>query len=167
MTPTHSRRTLLSGIAAAGALLALAACQSGTPTPAQVAQDAALIAQGLAGVASSLAAVPGIPAATLTKVQGYIAEIQAASAQIATDTTGTVWPTSVQSVATLVGQIADVVLPLVPGGAPFVAVITAAEALVPILLSAAKITAARPGPAGVTPEQARLTLRAAAVGGLH
>ena len=167
----HSRRTVLtSAVTSFGLLGFLAACQPGSKTPAappQVAQDIALIAQGLAAVANSLTGIPGIPADTLAKIKGDITKIQTAAASVATDTTGSAWPTNVQGITSLIGEIADVALPLIPGGAPFVLAVNAAQALVPILLAAIGVVGAKPGPAGVTPEQARLTLSAAAAGVLH
>ena len=167
----HSRRTVLtSAVTSLGLLGILAACQPNSKTPAappQVAQDIALIAQGLAAVANSLTGIPGIPADTLGIIKADIALIQEAAKSVATDTTGSVWPTNVQSIANLIAEIARNALPVIPGGAPFVLAVNAASALVPILLAAIGVVGTSAGSTGVTPEQARLTLSAAAAGALR
>ena len=108
------RRVLLASVPA----LALAAC-AGSPTPSQLASDAGLIAQGLASAVAAWSGMAGIPAATAAAVQGYLAQIQTAAAQLAASTAGDNL-SAVQGIAALVAQVASAVLPLVPGGSAIV-----------------------------------------------
>ena len=154
----HSRRTILAAAGAAAALLSVAACSSSITT-SQIATDANLIAQGLQPLAADVAAIPGVPSATLAKVQADLAKLQQAAAGIATATAGQ-QTTSVQGIAALVEEIASVVLPLVPGGAPWVLVVQAAQALVPVILAAAGVSGSTGAAPTMPATQARLILAA-------
>lgn len=153
---THlSRRHLCTGLS----LAVLAGCAN-APSTSQLAQDAKLIAAGLSGVTAALASVPGVPPAALAQVNSYLVLVQADADTIAQATAGAPPVATVQDIAALVGRVAAAVLPLVPGGGPLVAVVQAAEALVPVILAAAGVASATPGQIAYTPAQARAILAA-------
>ena len=78
-----NRRTLL-GAAAFVPVAALLAC--GTQTSSQVATDVNLIASGVAAAIASIKQIPGVPTATLTQLEAYLAIIQADAAKVASAT---------------------------------------------------------------------------------
>lgn len=153
-----SRRPLL-GLLTMGTL---AACATpGATTPTQLATDVNLIASGLSAAIASVAAIPGVSAAAVTQLQGYLATIQADAKTVAAATVTT--PTStVQEVAQAVQAVASVALPLIPGGSTVLALIQAAISLLPSILAAIGVSGAAPAtPPVYSPAQARLILASA------
>lgn len=149
------------------AALSLGACSATSPavTPTtinaavqQAAVDINLVAGGLAAITPTLAGL-GLPPATVTQIQGYVATLQAdaksISAAVAASTTPST--TTVQEIATVTGQIATAVLTALPGGGAAVVAVQAAQALVPVILAAFHVTGAAPV-ATMTPDEARLIL---------
>ncbi len=155
------RRRLLLATSGLVASVALAACSTANTVPSQVATDVQLIASGLSAAIAAVAAIPGVPAATVTQLQGYLATIQTDAAQVAS-ATASASTSTVQEIATTVQAVADVALPLIPGGAVAVPLINAAVSLLPSILTAFGITSATKRAPVYTPDQARLILRAAA-----
>lgn len=146
----------LSGVA-----LPLAGCStSAVPAPSQLATDVGLVASGLASVVAAIAALPGVSAATVAQVQGYIATIQADAAQVAA-ATANVGTSVVQEIATTVSAVAGVVLPLFPATAGIAAIVQAAMSLLPTIMAAVGITSAPSTPPVYMADQARLILRSA------
>jgi len=145
------RRTIL----AASFLVPLAACAptGTTTTPSSVASDASLVAQAIATVATALSAQAAIAGAASSitaaaqTVAGYATEAATLAQQIATATAGAS-TSSVQGIVTLIGKVAQLVLPLIPGASSVVGIVNDLEVLVPVLLAAiGTVTplAARPG----------------------
>ena len=151
------RRSFLT----AAALTAIAGCATTGTTLPTVASDVALIDGGLAAEWPVIAAaIPGISAAVSATVTQALGAIHTVAASL-----GSVAPTASQAaqIETAVTAIANVVLPLVglpPGAAT---AIQAALALVPVILSAAGLTAGPKTPMPVMPAAAaRLILAAPA-----
>ena len=150
MHPT--RRAMLSLSAAA-----LAATSCAGKTPSQLATDVGLIASGLASVVTSLAQAPGVPAATLAQLQGWLATIEADAAQVAAASAGA---GGVVEFARAVQALAAIALPLIPGGSAIAALIDAAMSLLPMVLGTVGISGAPLAAPVYAPDQARLILRA-------
>jgi hypothetical protein len=150
-----TRRTLLA-LSVSG--LALAAC-AGT-TVATLASDVQLVDSGAGSLASAVMQLAGVPAATITQIQGYLAIIDTGAAAIAaTGTTGAT--TIVQQIVAALKALVPVVMPLIPGGSPLEPVANALLSLVPALLAYIGISGASAAVPVYTPDQARLILRAA------
>ncbi len=147
------------------ATTALAGCGS-TVTPSQIASDANLIATGLASIVTALSGIAGVPPTTIVTIMSYLKQIQAAAAQLATETVGASAGT-VQSIAMLVGQVAQVVLPLIPGGGPIVTVVEAAQALIPGMLALVGISAASAVAPKWSSAEARSILKDATANGVR
>jgi|GEM_PF-3443728 hypothetical protein len=152
----QTRRSIL---AMAGAAVTLTACGTTTITASQLATDAQLIASGLASAITAIAAISSVPAATVTQLQGYLATIKADAATVAAASAGT---SVVQEIASTVQTVADIALPLIPGGSAIVSIVNAAVSLLPTILAAAGVTSAAKTSPIYSPEQARLILRGAA-----
>ncbi len=153
------RRLLLSTVPAA--LMAACTPTSTTPTVSQLASDASLIASGMAAVVTALQSQPGIPAATLVQLQGYLATLQKDAAAVAA-ATATPATSTVQEIAQIVQTVAPIALSFVPGGGAVAAIVQAAVALLPAITAAIGVAGAPLGAAPVyAPDQARLILRAA------
>lgn len=153
--------------AALAAALLLSACGAtsggANANAARIASDINLISSGMAAALPALEKLPGFPAGMDAVIVADVAKIQADSAELqkALAANATTLPASpVQEIATILGDVATVVLPEIPGGAAAVPVVAAAQALLPELLAAAGIAAA-PGTATMDPDAARLVLRAA------
>ena len=157
----NRRRALFYGVAAAPILMVLGRC-AGTPSTSQLATDVGLIASGLAAAIAAVAAIPGVPAATVTQLQGYLATIQAdakaVAAATATAATGTV-----QEIVSAVQALAPIALSFVPGGSAVVAIVNAALSLLPSILAAIGVAGVSTVKAVYSPDSARLILRAAPV----
>jgi hypothetical protein len=153
----HPSRRSLVFLSAATVALAATGC-AGT-TPSQLASDVQLIASGLASAAAALMQVPGVPAATLTQLQGYLDTIKADAAAVASGPSGATG--TVQEIASTVQVVASIALPLIPGGSAIVAIVEAAVSLLPAILAAVGISGTTGAVAVYTPDQARLILRAA------
>jgi hypothetical protein len=153
----QTRRSIL---AMAGAAVALSACGT-TITSSQLATDVQLIASGLSSAITAIAAIPGVPAATVTQLQGYLATIKTDAGQVAA-ATASAGTNVVQEIASTVQTVAGIALPLIPGGSAIVPIINAAISLLPTILAAAGVTSATKTSPVYSPEQARLILRAAA-----
>lgn len=153
------RRTLLAG-ATALAATTLAACATGTPTPATVAQDVTLIATAFTKVLPNFVSIAGISSATTATVNQAIVDLQAAAAAVSgADTTVSAQPV-VARVEADVGAVIAVLagLPL-PG--PISTVLEAAAVLLPVIEAAVGIAAAAgTAPGTLTPAQARAALQA-------
>jgi phage-related protein len=143
------------------AAVALAACGTTSTTASQLATDVSLIACGLASAITAIAAIPGVPAATVTQLQGYLTTIKTDAAAVAAATPGA-GAATVQEIASTVQTVADIALPLIPGGSAIVPIVNAAVSLLPTILAAAGVTGATKTPPVYTPDQARLILRALA-----
>ena len=160
-----SRRTL--GCISTAAILAaagVAACSTSTTTASQVATDVSLIASGLSSAITAIAAIPGVPATIVTQLQGYLATIKTDAEQVATATaTASADANIVQEIASTVQTVADIALPLIPGGSAIVLIINAAISLLPTILAVVGVTSATRMLPVYTPDQARLILRAAMV----
>jgi len=150
-----TRRTLLALSVPA---LALAAC-AGT-TVASLASDVQLVDSGASALASAVMQLAGVPAATVTQIQGYLATINTGAAAVQAGTANDA--TIVQQVVGAVQALVPVVLPLLPGGSAFVPVANALLSMAPALLAWVGISGAPAVAAAYTPDQARLILRAAA-----
>ncbi|MGA9865253.1 MAG: hypothetical protein WBQ75_02310 [Acetobacteraceae bacterium] len=152
------RRTLLAG-AALLAATSLAACATGTPTPAAVASDVNLIATAFAAMLPTLASIPGINASTTASVNQAIGDLQvAATAIVSAATTAAAQPV-VSRVETDVNAVIAVLAGL-PLPAPIPAVLEAASVLLPIIETAVGMTTlVGITPATMTPTQARAALR--------
>ena len=156
-------------VALAGAGMVLQGCGTITAptTVSAAATDANLIATGLASAITAIQALPSLSTgqqATLVQLQGYLATIQAdAKAIAATPTTSTA-----QEIVSVVTELAPLALSFVPGGSAIAAIVQAALALAPSLLtdlgvSGTALTAhAASGAPFYTPDTARLILRGAA-----
>lgn len=149
MHPT--RRAMLSLSAA------FAATSCAGTTPSQLASDVRLIASGLASVVASLAQAPGVPPATLARLQDWLDTIEADAAQVATASAG---PGPVPEFVRAVQALASIALPLIPGGSAIAALIDAAVSLLPMVLGAVGISGATLAAPVYAPDQARLILRA-------
>ena len=142
---TMTRRAM-SGTPLMG-VVGLAACAttgSGNNwTASQLSTDVALIDQGLQAVGAALASIPGVSATLLAKVQGYLVQIKTDALNVAVATQGA--PTStIVDIANLVANIAKTVLPTIsaiPGAAEIVVAISAAQAMIPVLLAAVGVPA--------------------------
>jgi hypothetical protein len=147
-----------------GAAIALAACSSTTVTLSQLAADVQLVASGISSVVAAVAQIPGVPATTVTQLQGYLATIQIDAGKVASATPSAVAGTSIASIveeiAVAVQAVAEVALPLIPGGSAAVPILNAAVSLLPIILDAAGIAGATKAVGAYTPDQARLILSA-------
>ena len=148
--------------------LLLSACNvsttSPTPVTSQVAADVALIAQGLQPLATDIAAIPGVPEATLAKVNADLALIQQDAALIAKQTTAPAAST-VQEIVTTVEALAAAATPVIPGGAAAVVAIDAAASLAAVLmteLGAQGAVMAQAPHAAYSPGQARTILAGSA-----
>lgn len=156
------RRTLLTG-AAALAAATLAACATGAPTPATVADDVTLIAGAFVAMLPKLGSIDGIGAATTAAVNQAVVDLQAASGAIsAAETTTSARPVVARleaDVNAVISVLAGLNLP-----APISTVLEAASVLLPIIEAAVGITAPVGAAPGVmTPAQARRALRSVAV----
>lgn len=153
-----NRRSFL----ATSTALAVAACAGKTQT--QLQSDVELIAAGLSGVVAALQGLPSgmKPGADIiTQAEAAIADIKANAAEIATSLTPQA--STVQAIANAVSTLSTLLAPFFPVAPAIAAVVQAAVALVPVILSAVGATApASAQRVSVTPGQARLTLRAAA-----
>jgi hypothetical protein len=126
------RRTLLCATAIAP-IVALVGCQA--QTASRIASDVSLIASGLTAAMAEIKLLPGIPAADLTRLDFYLATIQADAAKVAS-ATSTPATSTIQEIAQVVQALASVALPLLPGGSVIEAAIQAALSLLPVLLAA-------------------------------
>lgn len=157
-----TRSRLLRTTAIAFGLTALAGCQLfQNATPSTLASDVSLIAGGLQTVLATLQANGTIPGLNIQQITVWVNNIVSASNQIQTATAG-VSTSTVSGIATTVADIAQYLLPLVPGGSAIVPVIEAAQALVPVILAAAGVAAASAAKPRYTPKQARALLAAGA-----
>lgn len=145
-----NRRTLLRTTIAIPALAALAACSSTQMT--QVTSDVQAITTGLTNIMPQIATV--VPAAAVAQLTTYLNDLKSLAATVS----GNVSATTIQQVAKDVEAFADLVLPLVPGGAVFVVAINAALALLPGLLAAVGVSAGTLAAPAMTPAQARAVL---------
>ncbi len=144
-----NRRTLLT----ATALLPVAGCATFENwlgmTPAQWATDLSDAAGWIPAIDAALAAMGNVPAATITEIETWGADIQTDAGKVATQTAnvvaGTNAATYVQEACQTLTAIANVVGPLFPVSSPLVPVIDAFLALVPELLQAAGLTSATVG----------------------
>jgi hypothetical protein len=137
----------------------------------QAASDVQLLATGLAALTPLLTSL-GVPAATVTKIQGYISQVQTDAGQVSTLVAAGTTPDvgTVQDIAKLVGSIAQAAqgaLPASPSTEAAIAIVQAAVSLAPVILSAFGVTAAAaaapPLPAPFySPDDARAILRRAA-----
>jgi len=151
------RRTILFGAASVSAL-ALAGCAGQTPT--QLQSDVTAISQGLSGIVSALKAIPSVPANIVAEAQTAISAIQTNAATIAAALTPQA--SVVQQIAQAVTTLSTLLTPFFPLSAPVAGVVQAALALVPVILAAVGVQSAGASLSTMTPEQARLVLRAAA-----
>ena len=93
-----NRRTLLSGVALLP-LLGLTACPAGLPqTPAQWAQDVALIAGWMPTVTSAVGMLTNVPAATVAQINKWAALIVTGATQVANETASIVTGTSTAAI---------------------------------------------------------------------
>jgi hypothetical protein len=143
------------------AAVALAACGAADTTATQLATDVSLIASGLSSAIISIGAIPGVPAAIVTQLHSYLTTITNDAAQVAAFASGADTST-VQEIVSSVQTVADITLPLIPGGSTIVPVINAAVSLLPAILAVVGITSATTTRPVYTADQARLILRAAA-----
>ena len=132
------RRTLLCATAIAP-IVALVGCQA--QTASRIASDVSLIASGLTAAMAEIKLLPGIPAADLTRLDFYLATIQADAAKVAS-ATSTPATSTIQEIAQVVQALASVALPLLPGGSVIEAAIQAALSLLPVLLAAVGVSGA-------------------------
>lgn len=152
------RRTLLAGAASLVAT-SLAACATGTPTPATVAGDVNLIATAFAAVLPSFASIPGISAPTTASINQAIGDLQVvATAIVSAATTAAAQPV-VRRVEVDVNAIIAVLAGL-PLPAPISTVLEAALVLLPVIETAVGMTTlVGITPATMTATQARTVLR--------
>lgn len=150
------RRHLLSAAAALPLAAGLAACSAVTAAVPQVVDDVNSVAAGLNGILPSLTTIAGVAAQTVTKIQGLVGEAQTIASQV-----GQV--VSPSAATGLAGVVGDVVTALTGAALPpwAGAVLSAAQALLPVILTAAGVALAGPPPA-MSAAQARAVLKAAA-----
>lgn len=123
-----------------------------------IAADAALIATGLAGILPTLSSV-GLSPDLISKVSGYVSDLQKAASTLAGMPSVGASATTVQQIVGLVnGVVAVLGVVTLPTGIG--AIVSAASILLPILERAVGLTSSRRPVAlvGMTPEQARLVL---------
>jgi hypothetical protein len=142
---------------------ALIAGCANAPSAAQIQADAKLISDGLTSVFKSLtAAGVNIPAATVAQIQTALTQIQAA----ATDINAAASPQAslVSNLTSAVSVLSTLATPFFPAATPIGLALQAALALVPGLLAMVGLSApASAAASSMTPDQARLILRGAAV----
>lgn len=157
-----NRRHFLASAGALAGIAALAGCATGSPPLAQVVADVQTIASGLSGAIEKLP--PGIiPGGTPSVITAALADLQAVAASIgAADTAAAAQPL-VQRVAVdvnvVVGALASLPLP-----APVSTAFQAAMVLLPVIEAAVgMMVPAGATPGAMTPAQARVVLRDAAI----
>lgn len=159
-----TRRNVAKGAVGAGAALAavslLGACANQTTT--QLQQDAQTLASGVSAVVTDLQAIPGvtIPASTLANINTAIASINANAAAIAAALTPAA--SVLTGIQTAVSTLSTLLSPFFPEAPVVAATIQAAVTLVATMLSEAGIaTTASSAMVSMSPNQARLILKAA------
>jgi hypothetical protein len=164
---TLNRRTLLSSAALGAVAIGIAGCTTAqTQTINQVVDDVNTLAGGVAAILPSLTTITGFAADTVAKVQGYIANIEGVASQVAS-----VASQGASAVAPLVSNLGSLVssIYVALGGSSLPSsvslILQAAQALLPVILTAAGIALAPAAAPSMSAAQARLVLRAAAVGG--
>lgn len=155
-----SRREMLGLIAA----VPLAGCAGSTTTANTIAQqvvsDVGLIATGLQAALPGLTTTAGVSATAVSKVSGYVTQLQSLASSVTTSLTTTSAQPVIQQIISVVGEIAAVAGPALPP--PWGTAILAAEVLLPVVASAvgiamASTSAAAAAPA-MTPSMARTVL---------
>jgi hypothetical protein len=162
----HSRRTVLRGFTALSAVsLVLVACGQ---TPEQLAQtavsDAELVASAFSKELPTIQALTGIPTATLTELENYVSEAASVGSAIISGISVAQAGPIISQIKTYIGEalaIATVppVSTLLPPGV--LAVLEAANSLLPGLLAAVGLLAAPPVPPAYDPDTARAILKGA------
>lgn len=158
MPSTRLSRRALCGSASALVIAALAACSS-TTAPTTLQTDAQLISSGLSGILTQLQAIPGVTIApsTVAQIQSELAVIGQQAQQIGS--LATPGSTAAQTLATAVSTVSALVTPFFPAAPLIAAAVQAAIVLAQGLTGAAGAALGK-----MTPDQARLVLKAAAVG---
>lgn len=154
-----SRREILGLLAVAP----IAGCTASSTTTAntiaqQVVSDVGLIATGLQAALPGLTTTAGISATTVSKVGGYVSQLQSLASSVTTSLTTTSAQPVIQQVISVIGQIAAVAGPALPP--PWGTAILAAEVLLPVIASAVGIAMASTSAAApaMTPSMARTVL---------
>lgn len=143
-----NRRSVLLGSASILAAGALAACANGKdPTAAQIQADIQAIANGFTNFIPALqAAVPGISASVLQQAQTAINTVNTNAQQIAQDVSQGIgvhgFAQALQAIATAASTLSTILTPFFPTAPAIGAVVSAALALVQIVLTAAGVSAA-------------------------
>lgn len=167
----HVSRRALLGATAIIAPLTLAGCGALRSTNilpsdklAQALSDVRDIASGLANVLPSLGSIQGIPTAVVASAGDYVVKIQAVAGQLANVTTATDAQPFIKQLEALVNALVAAVTPFVAGIPTVGPVFAAANVLLPIVETAVGllVPAQAPMAGGMTPDEARLILRAAA-----
>jgi hypothetical protein len=169
-----NRRSLLTTATLALPALALAAC--GTPTgtatvdPTQAIADAGILTKGIAGVYNALVLLyPGaVSGPDQTKVAADLAAARAALTGLSAVAPALTNATSLQGIETAVNDVLGIISSI-PGLPPQItAGVTAATVLLPLievvvnqLQGKTVVAAAMVAPPEMTPDQARLVLKAA------
>lgn len=157
MTRASRRRTFVLML-----VFAAAGCSGGANAPSAptLQSDVTLISSGLSGIIALLQATPGVslPPAIAAQAQAVLADIQANAAGIAASAAPGTDP--VKAISTAVNTLANMLAPYLPQAPGVAALIQAALALIPVILTMAGLTGAvktrRPT---MAPEQARAVLK--------
>ncbi len=148
-------------------LMAIVACSGAgsTVNVSQIAADAAAISGGLAGATNAIGTLVKIPPGTQVQIEQALTDIQAASASIAQQNSAAGAQPYVRALVQATNALVAAAA-VIPGIPPqYQAVFAAASALLPAIEAAAGIAAGSGAAAPMTPEEARLVLRGAALQG--
>jgi|BEDMetMinimDraft_2_1075160.scaffolds.fasta_scaffold00285_4 hypothetical protein len=147
----------LPSLASLTALL-LAACQ-GTPTPAQVAADAAALAHGVGEIAQNLASLHDLSPALAATIETASGDAAAAAQALATAETANATKTLALRLTGDVSAVVSALAALPDLPKPVSEVLMAAEVLLPVFETEAGLTPpAAAAPGEMSPEAARRIL---------
>jgi hypothetical protein len=157
-----NRRAIILGISGA----ALAACSptppASAPTQSPWLTDADLITSGVVAVAPAILADPKISAADAATINNAVAQVQAADTALHQAATLTAAAPAAQEIQTALQLMAPIGIAVLGATTPAGIAITAAVALMPVLLQASGVSApvaALASARRMSPDEARLVLR--------